>query len=216
MLRGHTPSRRGPAPSGLPACACAARACAACRGVLRPLPFAAARALHAVERLRGCARCRADQCRPAGVAAAGDGRPQPQRGARPGTPEPPGHAPHRGLPSARPLQTYRAAGWSARFAGAGCPAHLPCRWRDWAASAGRWAAPTFRVTEPCWRVPQWPRRRRGAGCDHLGGCRPLPHRRGGISLKEAGTSLFPAVRIGASCGVREKERVRPTWLRRPA
>ncbi|XP_036034512.1 uncharacterized protein D806_0078-like [Onychomys torridus] len=32
-----------------------------------------------------------------------------------------------------PLPTYRAApGWSAGFAAAGCPAHLPCGWRDWA------------------------------------------------------------------------------------
>lgn len=123
--------------------------------------------------------------------------------------------------AARPLQTYRAAGWSARFAGAGCPVHLPRWWRDWAAgpwggaaSAGRLAAPTFRGTELCLWVAQWPRQRRGPGCDHLGGCCPLPHRRGGISLKEAGTSLFPALRIGASCRVRE--RVWPTWLRRAA
>ena len=122
-------------------------------------------------------------------------------------------------PSSR--SRFRAAGWSARFAGAGCPVHLPRWWRDWAAgpwggaaSAGRLAAPTFRGTELCLRVAQWPRQRRGPGCDHLGGCCPLPHRRGGISLKEAGTSLFPALRIGASCWVRE--RVWPTWLRRAA
>lgn len=58
--------------------------------------------------------------------------------------------------------------------------------------AGREAAPFVRVTEPCLRTVQLPRRRRrGTGCDHLGGRRPLPRRRGGISLKEPGASLFP-------------------------
>lgn len=59
--------------------------------------------------------------------------------------------------------------------------------------AGREAAPFVKVTEPCLRAVQLPRRRRrrGAGCDHLGRHRPLPRRRGGISLKEAGASLFP-------------------------
>lgn len=58
--------------------------------------------------------------------------------------------------------------------------------------AGREAAPFVRVTEPCLRAVQLlRRRRRGTGCDHLGRRRPLPRRRGGISLKEAGTSLFP-------------------------
>lgn len=57
--------------------------------------------------------------------------------------------------------------------------------------AGREAAPFVRVTEPCLREVQLPRRqRRGAGCDHLGRRRPLPRRRGGISLKEARASLF--------------------------
>lgn len=48
--------------------------------MLRPSHFAAAPALHThtVERLQWCARCRADQRCPAGVAT-GDSRPQPQR-----------------------------------------------------------------------------------------------------------------------------------------
>lgn len=57
--------------------------------------------------------------------------------------------------------------------------------------AGREAAPFFRVSEPCLRAVQLPRRpRRRAGCAHLGRRRPLPRRRGGISLKAAGASLF--------------------------
>ncbi|XP_036888661.1 uncharacterized protein LOC118977734 [Sturnira hondurensis] len=57
--------------------------------------------------------------------------------------------------------------------------------------ARREAAPFVTVTEPCLRAVQLPRRRwRRAGCDHLGRCCPLPRRRGGISLKEAGASLF--------------------------
>ncbi|XP_036203019.1 translation initiation factor IF-2-like [Myotis myotis] len=57
--------------------------------------------------------------------------------------------------------------------------------------AGREAAPFVRVSEPCLRAVQLPRRpRRRAGCAHLGRRRPLPRRRGGISLKAAGASLF--------------------------
>lgn len=92
MVRGHTPSRRAPPP---PACR-SARAQAERRLLpgerppllrgLWPLRSVAALARRTAERFQRCARCRADQCCPAGVAA-GDGRPQPQRGARPGTPE---------------------------------------------------------------------------------------------------------------------------------
>lgn len=57
--------------------------------------------------------------------------------------------------------------------------------------AGREAAPFVRVSEPCSRAVPLPRRpRRRAGCDHRGRRRPLPRRRGGISLKEASASLF--------------------------
>ena len=66
--------------------------------------------------------------------------------------------------------------------------------RPGARPAWREAAPFVRVTEPCLQAVQLPRRqrrrRRGAGCDHLGRRRPLPRWRGGISLKEAGASLF--------------------------
>lgn len=79
----------------------------------------------------------------AGVAA-GDGRPLPQRAqvlglrgklwplSRAGS----ARCPAAGCPPG-PLPTYRApTGCSARFAAAGCPAHLPCGWRVWA--AGPW------------------------------------------------------------------------------
>lgn len=57
--------------------------------------------------------------------------------------------------------------------------------------AGREAAPFVRVSEPCLRAVPLPRRpRRRAGCAHLGRRRPPPRRRGGISLKAAGASLF--------------------------
>lgn len=87
--------------------------------------------------------------------------------------------------------------------------------------AGWEAAPFVRVTEPCLRTVQLPRRRRrGTGCDHLGGRRPLPRWRGGISLKEAGTSLFPDRRCresGAPCPARGGRRGGPhTWPLPPA
>lgn len=87
--------------------------------------------------------------------------------------------------------------------------------------AGWEAAPFVRVTEPCLRTVQLPRRRRrGTGCDHLGGRRPLPRRRGGISLKEAGTSLFPGRsgrESGAPCPARGGRRGGPrTWPLQPA
>lgn len=67
VVRGHTPSRRAPPPPAFrsaraqPSAACWASA-SPC--VLRPLHFAAALALHTVERRQRCARCRADHCCP--------------------------------------------------------------------------------------------------------------------------------------------------------
>lgn len=231
-----TPPHAGPRPLRLAvarvrkpsAACCRASACLSSGRCAPPLPWRGAQPRVS----SGCARCRTDQCCPAGVAA-GDGRPQPQRGARPrdlreaaaAGPSRRCSCPVAGY-AALLLQTYRAAGWSARFADAGCPAHLPRWWLDCAAggsvgeasaSAGRLAAPPFRITQLCLRVSRWPRQRCWPGCDHLGGCCPLPRRRGGISLKEAGTSLFPAVRIGASCRVRERGcglpgcGARPSW-----
>lgn len=223
VVRGHTPSRRAPPPPAFRSARAqpsAAYRASASRFVFGPLHFAAALALLTVEHRQRCACCRADHCRPgpqgwrqgmvalnrSGGASRDSGEAAATGPSRQCTCPIAGH-------SARPLQTYRAAGWSARFAGAGCSAHLPRRWRGWAAgpwggaaSVGRLAAPAIRVTEPRLRAAQWPRHRRRAGCDHLGGCGPLPHRRGGISLKEAGTSLFPAARIGAFYRVRERER----------
>lgn len=146
VVRGHTPSRRAPPP---PACRSAraqpsaAYRASASRCVFRPLHFAAALALHTFELRQRCARCRADHCRPGpqgwrqGMVALSC-----SRGASRDSGEAAATGPSRQCTcpiaghSARPLQTYRAAGWSARFAGAGCSAHLPRRWRGWA--AGRW------------------------------------------------------------------------------
>lgn len=150
VVRGHTPSRRAPPPPAFrsarapPGAACWASAfspCArraGCRGSGAPAP-----ALRRAEPSRPavCALQGGPLLPWAAGVAAGDGRPLPQRAQVPGlrgelwplSRAGTARCPAAGCPP-RPLPTYRApTDCSARFAAAGCPAHLPCCWRVWAA-----------------------------------------------------------------------------------
>lgn len=127
--------------------------------------------------------------------------------ASPLPPRPPSHLPSCGQVcggrwGGTPGASSSAPAWGAcgtRSSSAGPRGGAARAGRPGVRPAGREAAPFVRVTEPCLRRVQLPRRRRrGTGCDHLGGRRPLPRRRGGISLKEAGTSLFPGRGRGES------------------
>lgn len=91
---------------------------------------------------RRCARCRADHCCPGPqgwrqgtVGLCRSGRKSRDFGGKlwPLSRAGSARCPAAGCPP-RPLPTYRApTDCSARFAAAGCPAHLPCCWRVWAA-----------------------------------------------------------------------------------
>lgn len=101
----------------------------------------------------------------------------------------------RGLWGGTPGASSSARAWGAcgtQSSSAGLRGGAARAGRPGVCTSGRKAAPFVRVTEPCLRALHLPRRRRrGAGCDHLGRRRPLLRRRGGTSLKEAGASLFP-------------------------